>query len=121
MANDNYKTPQWVLEMFKDYFDPCPFNPNPTIDGLSLEWKDRTFVNPPYSNTEGWVDKAIEENMKGKFIVMLLRMDTSTGWFRKLKEHGANFWVSWDRLHFTKRAPFPSILVILNTASEDTD
>lgn len=110
-SSDIYKTPDWILEMFPGYFDPCPLSP--IEDGLLIEWKDRSYVNPPYSETEAWVGKAIEENKKGKFIVMLVRMDTSTKWFRMLKEHGANFWLSWDRLHFTKRAPFPSLLVVL--------
>lgn len=113
--SDKYQTPRWVLEMFPDYFDPCPIDwKEGDIDGLSIEWKDKTFVNPPYSCTQLWVTKAISENRKGKHIVMLLRMDTSTRWFRDLMEARANFWISWDRLHFTKRAPFPSILVILS-------
>lgn len=112
--NDNYSTPEWIKEMFEGFWDPCPLDPNPKINGLLLDWKDKTFVNPPYSNTQEWVNKAIEENKKNKLIIMLLRMDTSTKWFRDLLENGANFWISWDRLHFKGRAPFPSILIILN-------
>jgi len=40
---DNRATPEWIMDLFKDYFDPCPLNPNPTTDGLKLEWKDKTF------------------------------------------------------------------------------
>lgn len=113
--SDKYKTPDWVLDMFPNYFDPCPIDWEEGIDpdGLKIEWMHRNFVNPPYSNTQAWVTKAIQEAKKGRKVVMLLRMDTSTKWFRDLMEAGANFWISWDRLHFTKRAPFPSILVIL--------
>lgn len=113
---EKYETPVWVKEMFRGFFDPCPIEwREGDPDGLLIEWKDKTFVNPPYSKTELWVNKAIEENRKGKFIVMLVRMDTSTRWFRDLKEYGANFWISWDRLHFTDRAPFPSLLVVLTS------
>lgn len=113
--NDNYATDDRILQMFKDWFDPCPLNPNPEINGLTIDWKNKTYVNPPYSKPEVWVDKAIEENKKGKLIVMLLRMDTSTKWFKKLQEHGAMFlWIN-GRLRFNnlKPANFPSMLVIL--------
>ena len=116
MTNDNYATDERIMDMFRDWFDPCPLNPNPEIDGLKIDWKDRTYVNPPYSKPLVWVEKAIEENKKGKLIVMLLRMDTSTIWFKKLQEAGSMFlWIN-GRLRFNnlKPANFPSMLVILN-------
>ena len=119
MTNDNYATDNRIMELFSDWYDPCPFNPNPTIDGLKIDWKDKTYVNPPYSRPLEWVEKAIEENKKGKTIVMLLRMDTSTKWFKLLQENGAMFlWVN-GRLRFNnlKPANFPSMIVILNKQS----
>ena len=113
---DKYQTPEWVKQMFPNYYDPCPIDwKEGDKDGLTTEWGSYTFVNPPYSQTEKWVTKGINEARTGKHVVMLLRMDTSTKWFRDLMEAGANFWISWDRLHFTDRAPFPSILVVLNS------
>lgn len=47
--SDSRATPYWLKAVFSDWFDPCPLNPNPEIDGLKLEWPDKTFVNPPYS------------------------------------------------------------------------
>lgn len=116
MSNDNYATDNRLMELFNDWFDPCPLNENPLINGLNIEWKDKTYVNPPYSKPLVWVEKAIEENKKGKTIVMLLRMDTSTKWFKELQEAGALFlWIN-GRLRFNnlKPANFPSMLVILN-------
>ena len=116
MANDNYATDNKIMELFEDWFDPCPLNPYPIKVGLDIEWKDKTYVNPPYSKPLPWIEKAIEENKKGKTIVMLLRMDTSTRWFKSLQEAGATFlWIN-GRLRFNtgKPAPFPSMLVILN-------
>ena len=111
---DNYATDKRIMELFKDWFDPCPeLYEN---DGLELPWKDKTYVNPPYSNVMPWVKKAINENKKGKCIVMLLRMDTSTEWFKKLQEAGAIFlWIN-GRLRFNNKKPanFPSMLVILS-------
>ena len=85
---DNYATPKWLKSVFEDWFDPCPLDPNPKIDGLTMSWKDKTFVNPPYSSPLKWVEKAIEESKKGNTIVMLLRVDTSTKWFSKIVEGG---------------------------------
>jgi len=112
---DNYATDKWIMELFKEWFDPCPLNLNPEVDGLIIEWKNRTFINPPYSEPLKWVRKAISENRKGKFIVMLLRMDTSTKWFRLLQENGAKFLWFNGRLKFNtgKSANFPSMLVIM--------
>ena len=42
------------------------------------------FMNPPYSNPPPWIAKGVEEQKKGKTIVMLLRVDTSTAWYHDL-------------------------------------
>ena len=113
--NDNYATDQCIMRAFEDWFDPCPLNPSYEIDALKIEWKDKTYVNPPYSNPLPFVQKAIAEYKKGKRIVMLLRMDTSTKWFKELQEAGAVFlWIN-GRLKFNtgKPANFPSMLVFL--------
>ena len=72
--NDNYATDSRIMDLFRDWFDPCPLNPNPDFDGLKIDWKDKTYCNPPYSKPEIWVDKAIEENRKGKLIVIQKRI-----------------------------------------------
>lgn len=115
MSNDNYPTDKWIKDMFEDWFDPCPLNDSPELDGLNISWKDKTFVNPPYSNPLGWIDKAIEENNKGKRIALLLRVDTSTKWFGRLVEAGAKIlWVNGRLKHKTgSPAPFPSMIVML--------
>tara|TARA_R100001530_G_scaffold101632_1_gene70675 strand:+ start:346 stop:726 length:381 start_codon:yes stop_codon:yes gene_type:complete len=87
--SDSYKTPEWILNMFGDWFDPCPYNENPIVDGLNIEWQHKTFINPPYSNIIGWVEKAISENNKGKQIVLLLPLDCTTKWYRRLIEERA--------------------------------
>lgn len=122
---DNWGTPNWLMDVFSDWFDPCPLNPNSTINGLELEWKDKTYVNPPYSKPLPWVKKAIEENKKGKTIAMLLKVDTSTRWYAKLVEAKAHILFLNGRLKFKgdnyyngtgKLSPanFPSMLIILS-------
>ncbi len=110
--SDDYRTDQWILDLFEDWFDPCPFKY--VSNGLKIDWEDRTYVNPPYSNPLPWVQKAIEESKLGKRIVMLLKHDSSTYWYRLLHEHGCHFLMVQGRLkhqtHYS--APFPSILVV---------
>jgi len=123
---DSYRSDEWILKTFEDYFDPCPLNDNPIFDGLKIDWKKKTFVNPPYSNPLPWVKKAIEESNKGNHIVMLLKMDTSTKWFKELQEAGAKFlWINGRLYYRSSRntyngnipgpSPFPSMFVILES------
>jgi len=119
--SDNRATPNWLKDIFEGWFDPCPLNPNPVIDGLTLEWQDKTFLNPPYSKPADWIFKAIEESKKGKRIVILMRFDPTTKYFKALIENNAHFFYCGERLEFINpeekknyKSPFPSILVILN-------
>ena len=82
---DHWKTPSYIYdELNKEFnfdFDPCPLQHNlEEWDGLSIEWGDSNFVNPPYSRKlkELFVKKAIEESKKGKTCVLLLPVSTST-------------------------------------------
>lgn len=109
---DSYATPDWLMNMFEGWFDPCPLTDTPLIDGLSIDWKNRTYVNPPYSNPLPWVEKAIEEKKKGKLVVMLLRADTSTKYFSRCIEEGEVLYFG-RRIKFNGRTPyFASMLVI---------
>ena len=125
---DKYETDEWIRSMFPvDYwFDPCPidWSPEDHACGLILSWSDQVhydrflgaFVNPPYSNPIAWVQKSIEESKKGITVVMLLKHDSSTEWFRLLHEAGARFIMINRRLkHRTGRsAAFPSVLAVLS-------
>ena len=115
MKNDNYATDEWIMKLFAGWHDPCPMASIPKTDGLLIDWGDKTFVNPPYSNPLPWVEKAIKESQKGNMIVMLLKVDTSTKWFMKLQEAGAKFLFINGRLKYNtgKSANFPSMIVIL--------
>jgi len=113
---DNWGTPKWIMKTYEGWFDPCPLNPDFIVDGLNIEWKEKTFVNPPYSKPLPWVQKAIEENKKGKYIVLLLKVDCSTKWYKALVEAKAHFIWFAERLKYNdcgKTPNFPSMLVIL--------
>jgi len=87
---DDWATPidfyQKLNQEFNFDFDPCPLNHNTELwDGLKVDWKERNFINPPYSRDlkEKFVTKAIEESKKGKLCVMLLPVSTSTKLFHE--------------------------------------
>ena len=122
--SDNRATPEWLKDIFADWFDPCPLNPNPQVDGLNIEWGNKIFLNPPYSQPANWIFRAIEESKKGKKVVILMRFDPTTKYFRALIENNAHIFYCGERLEFINpkefknyKSPFPSILVILNNKS----
>ena len=114
-ASDEWRTPDSFLSFFRGWDDPAL--PGRT-DGLTREWGDPTYCNPPYSDPLPWVRKAIMEARRGKRIAMLLRHDSSTEWWRLLHEDGAYFLAVIGRLHFSGdgRANFASVLVLLPAA-----
>ena len=88
---DDWATPKYFYDTldseFHFDFDPCPLgaakNLTPDNDGLVIDWGQRSFVNPPYSRKlkEAFVRKAVEESRRGKLVVMLLPVSTSTALF----------------------------------------
>lgn len=127
--SDNWRTPENIYKIldqeFHFDFDPCPY-PKPKWDGLKINWGSCSFVNPPYSETGLWVKKAIEEHKKGKSVVMLLRLDASTIWFRSLLGV-AEIRLFDDRLHFVNekgvgsRSDHTSILAVMNGSKKHLD
>ncbi len=119
-SSDDWGTPAWLRRVFEGWDDPCPLGgASDGSDGLLREWGDRTFANIPYSrgHVDRFVEKAILEARRGKTIVLLVRVDTSTRWWFKLVEAGAIFAPFLGRLDFEGKAggkaPVPVTLVFL--------
>jgi hypothetical protein len=82
---DDWGTPKWFYDkldaIYRFDFDPCPlrFEDN-GFDGLTCEWGNSNYVNPPYSakKKKAFVEKAIKEKKKGRMSVFLLPVSTST-------------------------------------------
>ena len=109
--SDNWATPPYFLKelnnRFDFNFDPCPLNHDLSKwDGLKIEWKERNFINPPYSRNlkELFVNKALQESKKGKLCVMLLPVSTSTDLFHNVIKPNAN-----QIIFIHKRIPFIGI------------
>lgn len=69
---------------FRFDFDPCPFPLSEGFDGLTCEWGNSSYVNPPFGSIvhEGkkkgptaWARKAIAEHAKGKSVVLVYPID----------------------------------------------
>jgi len=117
----DWKTPSDVFEKldkeFNFTYDPCPFQ---SEDKTSLlkDWYGRVFVNPPYSNIENFLIKALIELRRGNIevAVFLIPSRTDTKWFHEhiLGKYEIRF--IRGRLRFSDskhNAPFPSMVVIL--------
>lgn len=126
--SDHWKTPKKMYDWYTkecEYFDPCPYKCE-SFDGLEIKWPKNVFVNPPYSQIEKWVDKAIEEHKRqpNSDIVLLVPARTDTKWFAKIMKHASQVKFLTGRLHFNddkNPAPFPSILINLYYSTESTE
>ena len=117
--NDDVETPNWLMIHFRNHYDPCVINNNNPI-GLLEDWSlksDIVYVNPPYSSPLKWVEKAILESKKGVSVIMLLRVDPSTRWYRLLIENNAHICYFNERVKFkgyeNKSSNFATMLVFL--------
>ena len=65
---------------FKFDFDPCPYPHKEGFDGTAVEWGKSSYCNPPFRKSDGkygagptaFIRKAIEENKKGKNVVIII-------------------------------------------------
>lgn len=98
-------------------YDPCP-NPRPKdYDGLTAEWGDSNWVNPPFwAGITAWVRKAIAEQEKGKTSVLILPLDNWVNLLLKagaeVRPVGSHDWIH-TKDHTRRKAPRPSILFVL--------
>ena len=109
--DDHYATPPELYnelnKRFDFTFDPCPYNENDhDFDGLIVDWGERNYVNPPYSqkSKELFVKKAIKEANKGKLCVLLIPVSTSTKLFHDhIKPNAKSIEFLRGRVKFGKR------------------
>lgn len=118
---DNWKTPEGFYKAldaeFNFDYDPCPLKVKPTFDGLTTDWGECNFVNPPYSDISAWVKKSYEEYQKGKTVVLLIPSRTDTKWWHEYIMKATQIRFIKGRLKFgdaKNSAPFPSAIIIYN-------
>ena len=123
--SNHWGTPDWIMEIFDGWYDPCPpfGDKDHRRDDLKGYWRHpRVYVNPPYSAPAPWVAKAIRTAQQGNKVVMLLKHDSSTQWYKQLVEARARFLMIEGRLNFkslanevegSRNCAFPSVLAVL--------
>lgn len=114
-----WNTPEALFNALKDEFDftldPCPSNP--LIDGLSIQWEETTFINPPYKRgiIDKWIKKAYESALNGFTMILLIPARTDTAFWHNYVMKASEIRLIKGRLHFSGHktgAPFPSAIVI---------
>lgn len=92
-------TPPDLMERLQLEFnfdhDACPFPKPENYDGLTAEWGNSTYINPPFGSIihdgkkkgpTAWARKAIAEHRKGKTVVLVFPTDK---WMHYLLNEGA--------------------------------
>jgi phage N-6-adenine-methyltransferase len=93
---DLWQTPKWLFDYYHRRFDfkmDVAASPENTFvkgnywtdkeNALDQNWSVwGNWCNPPYSNINPWVEKAIEELKRGCLTVMIIPADTSVKWFK---------------------------------------
>jgi site-specific DNA-methyltransferase (adenine-specific) len=125
----DWATPKGVYDEldreFHFHYDPCLLYDADdfalAIDGLTSDWHESTFVNPPYGRGIGlWTKKAVEEWHRGKTVVMLIPSRTDTIWWHRDIMQADEIRFIKGRLKFgdsVNSAPFPSAIVVFRAIS----
>lgn len=66
-------------------------------DGLKTDWLNYTWCNPPFNECRKWIEKAYNENLKGRKIAMLLPVRTETKYWHEFILHNPNVTIEWLR------------------------
>lgn len=143
MANDLWRTPPEVYNTLDQEFAfvadmactrenrLCEIGFTEEDDSLNFCWAERVremcpqgrpqyvWCNPPYSDPKPWVKQALEAQLNGLGVVMLLNNDTSVGWFAEaLKGASEIRHIIADEAPETKRGYTTGRLAFLNNEGE---
>lgn len=97
--SDRYMTPRWVVNLVIEQFggvidcDPAwdplsevvathQFDARAGVDGLVKPWVGKCYVNPPYSDVQPWVLRAVQHAATGGEVVMLVNASTDTTYWQ---------------------------------------
>jgi phage N-6-adenine-methyltransferase len=128
-ATDEWETPQKLFDELKANYrftlDVCATAENTKCEnfytkednGLTKDWNDTCWMNPPYGrNIKYWVKKAYESARdNGAIVVCLLPARTDTAWWHDYVLPYGEVTFIRGRLKFgnaTNSAPFPSAIVV---------
>lgn len=138
--NQTWETPQCLFDKLNYAFDfvldvcavddtaKCNKYFTPKIDGLTQEWDNMCWMNPPYGRQQiKWIEKAYNESLNNSTTVCLIpaRPDTKV-WQNIIFPKAVAICFIKGRLKFggsKDSAPFPSALIVfgekINKKQED--
>ncbi|MFD1527318.1 MULTISPECIES: DNA N-6-adenine-methyltransferase [Halobacteriales] len=138
---DEWSTPPELLRSLEKAvggfdLDPCSGAERKSIaeqtytaedDGLKQAWFGTVWCNPPYSDMESWMQKAVNESNREDvdLVLVLAPARTSTQWFHKYATKADAVAFLEGRLTFgdpreqVRNAPFPSIIAVFGEYPED--
>lgn len=95
---DSVPTPEWFLKMFEGWHDPFPLH---SVCPVMPQPGQKVFANPGYSRKERAADLCIEMHQAGHYVVMLVPIESSTQFAKRLIQYGV------ERMFFERRI-FPN-------------
>jgi hypothetical protein len=93
---DHVKTPDWLMGLFREFYDPCPLFASKYLEPPS-DQSVPIFVNPPFSEKEIWIERCIKWPQQGHYVALLLPIESSSKAGKRLLEYGV------ERLFFERR------------------
>ncbi len=130
----DWRTPSWLFELLDQEFDFCldasassrdhktPNYLDEDLDGLSVQWWGRVFVNPPYGRElDAWMRKAYLASRAGAVVVALVPSRTDVAWWHDYVSRASEIRFVRGRLGFNDsrgRAPFPSVVIVFRAGDE---
>lgn len=142
-TSDHWSTPWTIIRRCEAEFgafdlDPCcevetakaPRFFTPVEDGLRQHWFGRVWLNPPYSDPQPWLEKAIVETRanRASLVIALLPVATDTVWFHRCVKDVAKIRFIQGRVRFLgwhgtpiKAPKSPSMFAIYGPASNSSE
>lgn len=124
---DDVPTPEWLYKALDavHHFDhdPCPLNP--TFDGLNTPWGQCNFVNPPYTTTQRWIRKGLEEAEvhRRKSVFLIPFRPSRKYWFDLVYTRAQQIYILEGGVRFAgyqQNAPMPLAVVVFGPMTEDS-
>lgn len=109
---DVWQTPPELLSLISETItlDPCAGKDtkialdNRTENGLDIDYKGITFINPPFSDKSKWLAKAVEEYLKGNthciYFVTPDSTDVKSWWHTYIANSADYIWFSKGRINY---------------------
>jgi site-specific DNA-methyltransferase (adenine-specific) len=133
---NNWETPKDFFGLLDTQFhftlDPCASDTNHKCakyytvkdNGLNFSWQgESVFVNPPFSESNKWIEKAYRESTKPKTqVVMIIPSRTDTiYWHKTIMREAYQIWFCKGRINFEldglkpkNGSTFPLAVIIFN-------